>query len=40
MAFLFREMKETRPWHPGFLIRNTYCLVFTKPEDSKIAPQK
>ena len=36
----FREMKETRPWHPGFLIRDTYCLVFSKPEDSKTAPQK
>jgi SAM-dependent methyltransferase len=37
----FREMmKETHPWHPGFLIRDTYCLVFSKPEDSKTAPQK
>ena len=36
----FRQMKETRPWHPGLLIRDTYCLVFSKPEDSKIAPQK
>jgi SAM-dependent methyltransferase len=36
----FHEMKETRPWHPGFLIRDTYCLVFSKPEDSKIAPHR
>ena len=36
----FRQMKETRPWHPGLLIRDTYCLVFSKPEDSKTAPQK
>jgi SAM-dependent methyltransferase len=36
----FREVKETRPWHPGFLIRDTYCLVFSKPKDSATAPQK
>jgi ubiquinone/menaquinone biosynthesis C-methylase UbiE len=36
----FREMKETRPWHPGFLIRDTYCLVFSRPEDSKTELQK
>lgn len=36
----FREMTETRPWHPGFLIRDTYCLVFSKPDDSAAAPQK
>jgi hypothetical protein len=36
----FGEIKETRPWHPGFLIRDTYWLVFSKPADSKTAPQK
>jgi len=36
----FREVKETRPWHPGFLIRDTYCLVFSKPEHSLAIPQK
>jgi len=36
----FREMKEIRPWHPGFLIRDTYCVVFSKPEDSKTAAHK
>jgi len=36
----FHEMKETRPWHPGFLIRDTYCLEFSKPADSATASQK
>jgi SAM-dependent methyltransferase len=36
----FHEIKETRPWHPGFLIRDTYCLVFSKPAVSTTAPQK
>jgi SAM-dependent methyltransferase len=27
----FREVKETHPWHPGFFIRNSYCIVFSKP---------
>jgi len=36
----FREVKETRPWHPGFFIRDNYCLVFSKPQDSTTAAQK
>ena len=36
----FREVKELRPWHPGFLIRDTYCLVFSKPKNSGTAAQK
>jgi len=30
----FREVKEIRPWHPGVFIRDKYCLVFSKPQDS------
>src|SRR5262249_15452954 len=30
----FQEGNETRPWHPGFLIRDNYCLVFSKPQTS------
>lgn len=30
----FREVNEIRPWHAGFLIRDNYCLVFSKPEDA------
>ena len=29
----FRELKEVRPWHPGFFIRHNYCLVFSKPDN-------
>ena len=36
----FREVKETRPWHPGFFIRDNYCIVFSKPRDSETALQK
>jgi SAM-dependent methyltransferase len=35
----FREVIETRPWHPGFFIRDNYCLVFSKPDDSGTVPQ-
>lgn len=28
----FHEVNEIRPWHAGFLIRDNYCLVFSKPE--------
>jgi SAM-dependent methyltransferase len=35
----FRELKETRPWHPGFFIRDNYCIVFSRPADSGRAPQ-
>jgi len=34
----FRELKETRPWHPGFFIRDNYCIVFSRPGDSDNAP--
>lgn len=27
----FRRVTELRPWHPGFFIRDAYCLVFSKP---------
>src|SRR5215831_2738179 len=30
----FHEVQEIRPWHAGFLIRDNYCLLFTKPADS------
>ena len=36
----FREVKEIRPWHPGFFIRDNYCLVFSKPGDSATGRQK
>jgi SAM-dependent methyltransferase len=36
----FREASETRPWHPGFFIRNNYCIVFSKPGDSGAASAK
>ena len=36
----FREVNETHPCHPGFLIRDNYCLIFSKPADSGTAPQK
>jgi len=36
----FREVKEVRPWHPGFFIRDTYCLVFSKPDGTAAASQK
>jgi SAM-dependent methyltransferase len=29
----FGRVSELRPWHPGFLIRDNYCLVFSKPDD-------
>ncbi len=35
----FRELKEIRPWHPGFFIRDNYCIVFSKPGDYNNAPQ-
>jgi hypothetical protein len=34
----FRKVRETRPWHPGFFIRDNYCLLFSKPENSAAAP--
>src|SRR5215469_2286416 len=34
----FREVNETHPCHPGFLIRDNYCLIFSKPADSGTAP--
>jgi SAM-dependent methyltransferase len=36
----FREKRETRPWYPGLLVRDTYCLVFSKPEVSATTPQR
>jgi SAM-dependent methyltransferase len=36
----FREVKEARPWHPGFFIRDNYCIELSKPGDSGTAPQK
>jgi len=36
----FHEMKETRPWHSGFFIQDNYCIVFSKPGDSRNARQK
>jgi predicted methyltransferase len=27
----FSEVNEIRPWHPGFFIRDNYCVVFAKP---------
>jgi SAM-dependent methyltransferase len=36
----FREVEETRPWHAGFFIRDKYCLVFSKPGYSAVAPRK
>jgi SAM-dependent methyltransferase len=36
----FHELKETRPWHPGFFIRDNYCIVFFKPGDSRTAPRE
>jgi SAM-dependent methyltransferase len=35
----FSKVKEVRPWHPGFLIRDNYCLVFAKPAGSAAAAQ-
>jgi ubiquinone/menaquinone biosynthesis C-methylase UbiE len=34
----FRELKEICPWYPGWLIRDTYCLVFRKPDESAVTP--
>lgn len=36
----FREVDETRPWHPGFFIKDNYCIVFSKPQDSATALKK
>src|SRR5215472_1995693 len=36
----FSKVKEVRPWHPGFLIRDNYCLVFAKPAGRGAAAQK
>ncbi len=35
----FRELKEIRPWHPGFFIRDNYSIVFSRPGDPASAPQ-
>jgi len=35
----FHKVAETRPWHPGFFIRDNYCLLFSKPQSSASAPQ-
>jgi ubiquinone/menaquinone biosynthesis C-methylase UbiE len=29
----FNQLREIRPWHAGFFIRDNYCLVFAKPVD-------
>jgi hypothetical protein len=34
------EMRELRPWHPGFFIRDNYCLLFSKPAESTSNAQR
>jgi len=34
----FHELKEIRPWHPGFFIRDNYCIVLSRPGDPGSAP--